>query len=84
MLDAFEAGVDDCIVKPVGPRLVWAKVRAWLRRAWTMPAAAMSPREVAGLRLDPGARLLRLGDGREVGLTNLELRLLYLLMSPAG
>jgi len=81
MLDAFEAGVDDCIPKPVGPRLVWAKMRAWLRRAWTMPAEAMMPREAAGLRLDPQRRRLSLADGREVELTNLELRLLYLLMS---
>ncbi len=84
MLDAYEAGADDCIAKPIGPYLLWAKVRAWLRRAWTMPAEAMSPRESAGLRLDPATRQLRLADGREIGLTNLELRLLYLLMTNLG
>jgi DNA-binding response OmpR family regulator len=84
MLDAYEAGADDCIARPVGGRLIWAKVRAWLRRAWTMPTEAMSPREVAGLRLYPETRHLRLADGREIGLTNLETRLLYLLMTHPG
>jgi len=84
MLDAYAAGADDCVAKPVGSRLLVAKVRALMRRAWTMPAEAMMPREAGGLRLDPQRRRLSLADGREIGLTNLELRLLYLLMSHPG
>ena len=84
MLDAYAAGADDCVAKPVGSRLLVAKVRALMRRAWTMPAEAMIPREAGGLRLDPQRRQLSLADGHEIGLTSLELRLLYLLMSHPG
>ena len=84
MLEAYEAGVDECIAKPVGLRLMAVKVRAWLRRSWTIPTEAMSGREAGGLHLEPQRRQVTLADGREVGLTNLELRLLYLLMSHPG
>jgi DNA-binding response OmpR family regulator len=38
LLAAYEAGVDDYIVKPIGLRLYSRKVVAWLRHAWTVPA----------------------------------------------
>jgi DNA-binding response OmpR family regulator len=50
MLEAYEAGADECIAKPVGSRLLAVKVRAWLRRAWAMPTEAMTARESGGLR----------------------------------
>jgi two-component system OmpR family response regulator len=84
MLEAYESGVDECIAKPVGSRLLAVKVRAWLRRAWTMPNEAMTARESGGLRLDPERRQLWLADGTQIGLSSLELRLLYLLMSNPG
>jgi DNA-binding response OmpR family regulator len=31
MLDAYNAGVDDCILKPISPSLFDAKIRAWYR-----------------------------------------------------
>ncbi len=31
--EAYQAGVDECIVKPIDPTLFRAKVRAWLRRS---------------------------------------------------
>lgn len=37
--EAYRAGVDECIVKPIDPSLFRAKVRAWLRRSWRAPAA---------------------------------------------
>jgi DNA-binding response OmpR family regulator len=84
VLEAYEAGIDDCMGKPVGLRLLPVKLQAWMRRAWTVPTEAMVARESGGLRLDPERRELRLADGREIGLTNLELRLLYVLMIRPG
>jgi DNA-binding response OmpR family regulator len=84
MVEAYEAGADECIAKPIGLRLGVAKVRAWLRRSWTVPTEALNVLDVGGLRLDPEKRLLTLPDGGEISLTNLELRLLHLLMSHPG
>lgn len=83
MVEAYEAGVDECIPKPIGLRLMVVKVRAWLRRAWTVPTEALTGLAVEGFRLDPDRRVLSL-DSTEVKLTNLELRLVHLLMSHAG
>lgn len=33
MLEAYQAGADDCIPPPVSSRLFQAKIHAWLRRA---------------------------------------------------
>lgn len=84
LLKLYEAGVDEAIVEPVSPALLLAKVRAWLRRSHTVPAEALDPFELFGLRLDPRSRLLETKDGRAVKLTSLELRLLYTLMRHAG
>jgi len=39
ILEAYQAGVDECVVKPVSPALFQVKVKAWLRRSWSMPEA---------------------------------------------
>ena len=41
VLDAYQAGVDECIVKPISPSLFLAKTRAWLRHSWTVPTEAL-------------------------------------------
>jgi DNA-binding response OmpR family regulator len=84
MVEAYDAGVDECIAKPIGLRLLVVKVRAWLRRAWTVPTEALTVLEMGGLCLSPDKRLVTLPDGVEIALTNLELRLLHLLMSHPG
>jgi DNA-binding response OmpR family regulator len=81
MLEAYRAGVDDCVVKPVSPAIFLAKVQAWLNRSWSEP---MSPRLTNKLRLDPAHRSAISADGTEIRLTNLEFRLLHLLMSRPG
>jgi len=77
ILDAYRAGVDECVVKPISPALFLAKIMAWARRGATPPA---EPRRTA-LQLDSRHRSAVDSDGREVSLTNLEFRLLRLLMS---
>lgn len=81
MLEAYQTGVDECVVKPISPAIFLAKIMAWTRRSWSQP---MSPVGTARLRLDPSHRSAISGDGSEVHLTNLEFRLLHLLMSRPG
>lgn len=41
LLEAYQAGVDECIVKPVSPLVLVAKVLAWLRNVRMIPAEAL-------------------------------------------
>lgn len=84
ILDAYAAGVDDIVVKPIGPALFLAKIMAWVRRSWMVPVDEMSLVNAGGYKLDPGKRCMINPNGREIKLTNLELRLLLLLMSRRG
>lgn len=81
ILDAYNAGVDECVVKPISPAIFLAKIAAWSRRSWTEP---MSPRLTNKLRLDPSRRSATGENSIDVRLTNLEFRLLHLLMSRPG
>jgi DNA-binding response OmpR family regulator len=83
-LQAYQAGVDECILKPIGTRLLLAKIMVWLRHAGTIPTDSLADVVVGDLRLEIGPRHLKLAEGQVVKLTNLELRLLHLLMSHAG
>jgi DNA-binding response OmpR family regulator len=66
----LDVGADDYLAKPFGLAELHARVRALLRRSAatvaTTPAPAPAP---AGLRIDPGARRVWVGD-TEVGLTS--------------
>jgi DNA-binding response OmpR family regulator len=84
MLEAYRAGVDECIVKPVSPPLFMAKVRAWLRRSWTVPAQTLGPLQAGSLRLNPARREVITEAGLTIRLTNLEFRVLHLLMCHRG
>jgi DNA-binding response OmpR family regulator len=84
LLKAYEAGVDECIAKPISPPLFLAKVKAWLRRSWTLPAEALDNLRAGDLQLDPTRRELVTETGAVINLTNLEFRLLQLLMSHPG
>ncbi len=81
ILEAYQAGVDECVVKPISPAIFLAKIMAWSRRSWTVP---MSPVSSSKLMLDPARRVAIVPAGGEVKLTNLEFRLLHLLMSQPG
>ena len=81
LLEAYKAGVDECISKPIGIPLLQAKVTSWLRRSWTVPAESLDSLQAGLLRLDPACRHISFGNGTAVKLTNLEFRLLNLLMS---
>ncbi|NOY99402.1 MAG: response regulator transcription factor [Chloroflexi bacterium] len=81
ILEAYRAGVDECVVKPISPAIFLAKITAWSRRSWTVPVRDL---RTGKLNLDPARRIAIDPDGKEIKLTNLEFRLLHLLMSRPG
>jgi DNA-binding response OmpR family regulator len=84
ILEAYRNGVDECVIKPISPALFQSKVKAWLRRSWSMPAESLAVLQVGGLQLDPTRRQVTTNDQEIINLTNLEFRLLHLLMSHPG
>jgi DNA-binding response OmpR family regulator len=83
-LEAYEAGADECIFKPISSPLFLAKIRAWLRRSWTVPTTILDSFQVGNFRLEPAQRQLVTASNTAIRLTNLEFRLLHLLMSHPG
>jgi two-component system KDP operon response regulator KdpE len=78
---ALEAGADDYVTKPFGPRELIARLQAALRRSH---GAADEPTiRDDGLELDLAARLVRV-DGDEVHLTPIEFDLLRTLARQRG
>jgi two-component system, OmpR family, KDP operon response regulator KdpE len=78
---ALEAGADDYVVKPFGPRELVARLQAALRRAGTSddePAITID-----GLEIDLAARVVR-RDGEDVHLTPTEFELLRVLVRNRG
>ena len=84
VLEAYAAGVDEVVVKPISPAIFLAKIMAWVRRSWIMPVAGLSLVKAGKYRLDPTQRCIVDSNGLEIKLTNLEFRLLHLLMSRPG
>lgn len=84
IIEAYNAGVDDYMLKPVSPSLFNAKVRVWLRRSWSATTSTLDPVKIGGMHIFPNERLIIRDNGQPIHLTNLELRLLYHLVSHAG
>jgi two-component system KDP operon response regulator KdpE len=80
-VEALEAGADDYVTKPFGPRELVARLHAVLRRAGAgndEPAVS-----VDGLEVDLAARTVRC-DGEDVHLTPIEYELLRVLVRNRG
>lgn len=84
VIDMYEAGVDEVIVKPISPAMFVAKTRAWLRRSWTVPVALLDKIRINEISLLPEERVVVIEGRGPIRLTNLELRLLHVLMAGKG
>ena len=84
ILYAYAAGVDEVVIKPISPAIFLAKIMAWTRRSWTVTVNGLTLVKAGKHRLDPARRCLVNPQGVEIQLTNLEFRLLHLLMSRPG
>lgn len=84
VLEAYEAGIDDHLLKPVSPSLLLAKIKAWLKRSAGVSIDVLNPIRVGTLQLFPAEKTILFRNGGAARLTNLELRLLYYLMNRPG
>ena len=80
-VEALEAGADDYVTKPFGPRELVARLAAALRRAVETPGEPAI--EINGLHVDLAARIVR-RDGEDVHLTPIEFDLLRTLVQHRG
>ena len=84
VLEAYESGADEYISKPIQPAVLHAKIKAWLRRTWSIPVGMLDALKVGDIRFLPAERTLLVEGQPPIRMTNLELRLMYYLMSHAG
>jgi two-component system, OmpR family, KDP operon response regulator KdpE len=80
-VEALEAGADDYVTKPFGPRELVARLGAALRRMGDAPGEPAI--EVEGLVVDVNAHTVR-RDGEEIHLTPIEFDLLRTLVRHRG
>lgn len=79
--DLLQTGADLVLTRPVGPRLLAQYARTLLRRAHAIPTFRTPPLDVGRVRLDPASRTVAVTGHEPQRLTQLEYRLLYVLMS---
>ncbi|HLE23006.1 MAG TPA: response regulator transcription factor [Anaerolineales bacterium] len=77
-------GVDFVLRRPVSPLVLAAYAQSLLRRAGAAAAFAVPTLDLEEIALDPTTRSVRLADAVPRRLTQLEFRLLYLLMTHRG
>jgi len=77
-------GVDLVLTRPVSPLLLAAYAQSVLRRAGAAAAFGVPTLDLHEIALDPTTRSVRLADAVPRRLTQLEFRLLYLLMTHRG
>jgi DNA-binding response OmpR family regulator len=84
ILKAYAAGADDVLVKPVSHTIFVPKIIAWMRRSRVMPNDGLNVVRARQYQLLPRLRCFVGPNDVKIQLTNLEFRLLHLLMSQPG
>jgi DNA-binding response OmpR family regulator len=77
-------GADLVLKRPVSYSLLDGYVRALLRRAGRIPALSLPKLQLEEIALNPGTRIVTLAGRDRIQLTQLEFRLLYILMTNRG
>jgi two-component system, OmpR family, KDP operon response regulator KdpE len=82
-VEALDAGADDYVTKPFGIHELMARVRAALRRAWTVESPQASAITIGDFHIDMQRRTVQV-KSHEVHLTPKEFDLLVFLAQRAG
>ena len=77
----LQAGADLVLPRPVAPRVLAQYTRTLLRRAGAVPPFAIPRLDLEEIQLDPATRTLTVAAQEPQRLTQLEFRLLYVLMT---
>lgn len=80
-LELLRAGADLVLARPAAPRLVAEYARVVLRRSGAIPAFMLPPLDLQEISLDPATRTVAVPGRDPCRLTQLEFRLLYVLMT---
>ena len=84
VVSLLEAGADLVLEHPVGPKVLTLYCQTLLRRASRVPAHTLPVLDLENIRLDPTLRTVRVFNQEPQRLTQLEFRLLYILMTQRG
>lgn len=80
-VDLLAAGVDLVLPHPIGPKALAAYCHSLLKRSGNIPPFALPVLDLGEVVLNPSARTVKVGDREPQRLTQLEFRLLYVLMT---
>lgn len=77
----LQAGADLVLSRPVSPRVLGQYTRTVLRRAGSVPSFVLSELDLEEIKLNPAIRTVTVAGREPQRLTQLEFRLLYVLMT---
>ena len=80
----LDAGIDLVLFRPYSTRVLIAQVRALMRRASGVPLFSLPILTKGDILLEPSERAVKIKDKESQRLTQLEFRLLYILMINVG
>ena len=80
LITLLRAGVDLVLPRPVSPRILAQYARTLLRRVGSIPSFMLPELELDVIRLNPASRTVHVTGREPQRLTQLEFRLLYVLM----
>jgi len=84
VVSLLDAGADLVLPHPVGPRALREYCRSLLRRAGNIPAFSLPTLDLGEIALNPSTMTVQTAGMQPMRLTQLEFRLLYVLMTNRG